>query len=306
MRDHVGSDSSWISNEWHRAIVTVAMITAIAFAVAGCGGGSGGGGAGGAGGSGDTGGTGAAGGTGGGGGTGAGGGCSPICAAKQCGDDGCGGSCGTCTSPQTCSAGGSCVGGTAASLDAEAVGAYTQAGTTCASGTPLNGTAMFVCPGKRIRGAGYVGNVTDLLCGTYTTTQPSMQNCTDKVGCYPKAHVSAKDTLTLGGQRDVADIQFDMLMTNGLQGALVGKDYLWRAASCNDKTTGYIVLKRIAVDVSDDYCVSAACPAPSGGTAGTCGTDCDCGHCWYCDKSGGTGTCRYGGEGPYGCYRGCG
>ena len=32
-----------------------------------------------------------------------------------------------------------------------------------------------------------------------------------------------------------------------------------------------------------------------------CGTDCDCGHCWYCED----GTCRYGGEGPFGCFRGC-
>jgi hypothetical protein len=42
---------------------------------------------------------------------------------------------------------------------------------------------------------------------------------------------------------------------------------------------------------------------PSGGSGlgDACGTDCDCGHCNYCES----GTCRYGGEGPYGCYRGC-
>jgi hypothetical protein len=38
-----------------------------------------------------------------------------------------------------------------------------------------------------------------------------------------------------------------------------------------------------------------------GGGNNSCGTDCDCGRCWYCES----GTCRYGGEGPYGCYRGC-
>jgi hypothetical protein len=39
----------------------------------------------------------------------------------------------------------------------------------------------------------------------------------------------------------------------------------------------------------------------SAGVNGKCSTDCDCGHCNYCES----GTCRYGGEGPYGCYRGC-
>ena len=53
------------------------------------------------------------------------------------------------------------------------------------------------------------------------------------------------------------------------------------------------------VDVED--CTKGTCS--SGGTGAIeCGTDCDCGRCWYCDD----GTCRYGGEGPYGCYRGCG
>lgn len=46
----------------------------------------------------------------------------------------------------------------------------------------------------------------------------------------------------------------------------------------------------------------------SGGNMSTtqaCGTDCDCGRCSYCEKSGGSSACRYAGEGPYGCYRGC-
>ncbi len=39
----------------------------------------------------------------------------------------------------------------------------------------------------------------------------------------------------------------------------------------------------------------------SSGLGDTCQTDCDCGRCNYCEG----GECRYGGEGPYGCYRGC-
>ena len=42
-----------------------------------------------------------------------------------------------------------------------------------------------------------------------------------------------------------------------------------------------------------------------GGGDDQCGTNCDCGHCWYCEKQSSGNVCRYGGEGPYGCYRGC-
>ncbi len=34
--------------------------------------------------------------------------CQPDCAGKSCGDDGCGGSCGTCTLPLICKANGTC------------------------------------------------------------------------------------------------------------------------------------------------------------------------------------------------------
>jgi Subtilase family len=37
--------------------------------------------------------------------------CVPTCTGKTCGDDGCGGSCGTCGTGQTCSPGGTCTGG---------------------------------------------------------------------------------------------------------------------------------------------------------------------------------------------------
>jgi hypothetical protein len=40
-----------------------------------------------------------------------GGGCTPSCTGKTCGDDGCGGSCGSCPSGQTCGATGTCTGG---------------------------------------------------------------------------------------------------------------------------------------------------------------------------------------------------
>jgi hypothetical protein len=195
--------------------------------------------------------------------------------------------------------------GVLTSLDAKAVGAYRQVGTTCTSGSPVSGDAMFLCPGGRVRGAGNFDSAVELMCGTYTTTQASMPGCTDKVGCYPKIHANVKDTLILGGQQDVATLAFDMLMNNGLPASTVAQGAVWRTVPCRDGSTGYAVLNAVATDVAADYCVSDACPASTGGGSGSCGTDCDCGHCWYCERSGGTGTCRYGGEGPYGCYRGC-
>jgi hypothetical protein len=240
---------------------------------------------------------------GGGGGTGGGGSCTPSCTQKECGDNGCGGSCGVCTGGKSCNHEGECVTMTL-SLQARAVGAYTQVGSTCSGGAKMTGYAMFLCPGGKLRGAGSFGNATNLQCGDFTVSAPVYPSCTDRYGCFPKVSATVKDTLILGGQTDVVSgFQFWMYVIPSQ-----GSDYLYRSTPCSDNTSGDILLKRIAVDVTDNYCHSAACPQAGGSTggSGTCGTDCDCGHCWYCDKSGGTSTCRYGGEGPYGCYRGCG
>jgi hypothetical protein len=61
-----------------------------------------------------------------------------------------------------------------------------------------------------------------------------------------------------------------------------------------------IVLGRIPGSVSDDNCTGGSCSEGGTGDITGCQADFDCGRCWYCDN----GTCRYGGEGPYGCYRG--
>lgn len=54
------------------------------------------------------------------------------------------------------------------------------------------------------------------------------------------------------------------------------------------------------------YATAAGGGGSSGGSANAqCSTDCDCGRCSYCDKSGSGAVCRYAGEGAYGCYRGC-
>jgi hypothetical protein len=183
------------------------------------------------------------------------------------------------------------------SLSASAVGAWGTSGASCES--DWGPYAFFLCPGGRIRGAGTMGPVTELLCGTYTVDLPSLSDCTDKWGCFSHVHATVKDTLVLQGEEDV-DPDFSLAM------ALFPSDTgtrLVHQIGCDDGTTGFLYMERVAVDVTDDYCVSEACPASdTGGTeSGECGTDCDCGHCWYCES----GICRFGGEGSYGCYRGC-
>jgi len=65
---------------------------------------------------------------------GGGGTCVPTCNGKTCGDDGCGGSCGTCGSGQTCSPGGTCTGGGSCSHPICATGGkLTASCDTCAA-----------------------------------------------------------------------------------------------------------------------------------------------------------------------------
>ena len=67
-------------------------------------------------------------------GGGGGGTCTPKCTGKACGDDGCGGSCGTCGSGQTCSPGGVCTtGGNCDHPICSTGGALTSSCDTCAA-----------------------------------------------------------------------------------------------------------------------------------------------------------------------------
>ncbi len=54
--------------------------------------------------------------------------CVPNCAGKVCGDDGCGGSCGTCAGGQSCDAGGQCVGDGCAGIPSWETGTQYNAG----------------------------------------------------------------------------------------------------------------------------------------------------------------------------------
>lgn len=166
---------------------------------------------------------------------------------------------------------------------------------TCTGSNDVTEYAVFFCPGGHVRGAGkWAGGFIESICGTYTAKAAPYSNCTDKIGCFPRADTNHKSVL---GKAGVTDTKYNQKYVFY---SLSKTRLLWNAycAGSNDLVT----LERVTGTVTKDDCASSTCSGSgSGGTWGKCGTDCDCGYCWYCDS----GSCRYGGQGPYGCYRGC-
>jgi hypothetical protein len=113
--------------------------------------------------------------------------CTPICAGKICGDDGCGGSCGDCAGGQ------SCEGGTCVCPPARACGAVCcPAGEVCAGGlckSPGTGqpsdnlcTTVATCNGNGV--CGCLSHFTDgaVLCGT-PNADGCIINCQNDADC---------------------------------------------------------------------------------------------------------------------------
>ena len=179
-----------------------------------------------------------------------------------------------CTGPSDCGDGEDCVDGTCTVVGGElttqqaVVGAWS--GAANCGGTQIQ-ISWFLCPAGRVRGFSIVGGYDYLDCGTWSATGNELNG-------------TVSSTAVIDGSRDSYDfvMQYD------------GTRLYW--GSCP------VPLDRLSGDAVDDGdCTGGTCSA--GGTGDIdCGTDCDCGRCWYCES----GTCRYGGEGPYTCYRGCG
>jgi hypothetical protein len=74
--------------------------------------------------------------------------CTPACSGKACGDDGCGGTCGTCGPTQACNASNQCVASCLPSCDLKQCGSDGCGGTcgTCASGLTCNPGNQCVAP----------------------------------------------------------------------------------------------------------------------------------------------------------------
>ncbi|MEM7233317.1 MAG: hypothetical protein AAF517_14160 [Planctomycetota bacterium] len=161
----------------------------------------------------------------------------------------------------------------ATTLAQKAVGAWFRSG-SCSGSTTVLTFAYILCPGGRLRGSESVDDFDFVVCGTWEQDGDLIR-------------LSYRSTDTILGESEFVEraIGYDEATDQLIVGT----------RSCN------VPLNRLggdAVDTGD--CDSAACTA--GGTGPVaCGTDCDCGRCWYCED----GACHYGGEGPFGCFRGC-
>jgi hypothetical protein len=155
-------------------------------------------------------------------------------------------------------------------LNTIVVGAWSVQGSVC--GTTIK-YVFIICPKGRLRGAEVLNGWEFVDCGTWSIVD-------DKLVLNYKCTAVADRTVT-GTQ--TWTFQYE-----------VAGDNLRLVGNCA------FPLFRAVGGVTESDCTSATC---TGGGSGNiqCGTDCDCGRCWYCES----GTCRYGGEGTYGCFRGC-
>ena len=98
--------------------------------------------------------------------------CVPKCQGKQCGDDGCGGSCGTCPTGETCQA-----------QSGQCITVPTCTPQTCPKGCCDEGG---VCqPGNTKQACG-TGAVTCTVCGPNQTCSPQTGTCRDNPPCSPQ------------------------------------------------------------------------------------------------------------------------
>jgi hypothetical protein len=208
------------------------------------------------------------------------------------------------TSPGTGGAGGGSVqSGVPTSAKARVVGYWGMAdssGCTGAGGASWSNYVYALCPDGRVVGGGEMTNgLIEVVCGTYTVTPRTYDNCTDENACFDRVSANVKVTSAIGGVKDVGSTT-DTLYADVKLGSPA---FLMTRRSCLNGSAEDLYFDRSAGTMSNDYCVSSLCPASgsSSGGYGSCSADCDCGQCWYCES----GTCRYAGAGPYGCYRGC-
>jgi hypothetical protein len=171
---------------------------------------------------------------------------------------------------------GDCVSTTPTLTTAQLVVGAWYGGATCTSGGEQVTIeyGYFICPTGRLRGFESIGGWNFVACGTWSV---SGNRLTADYKATATADPSVYEYVTWYFDYDPV------------------ADTLTWVSGCP------IPLHRLVGEIEEDDCTSSACSSGGSGSM-ECGTDCDCGRCWYCES----GTCRYGGEGPYGCYRGCG
>lgn len=180
------------------------------------------------------------------------------------------------------------------------VGAWAYGGRLCDKDPdPMAKPYYFLCPGGGLKGVekwlnpsakmNFARELDYVAQGSYSITKYSTDPGTEK---YAKLSLNYKTKINIDGVYSE---------DTGLLGSHMFYDHehdriMFYYHSC------WFGLVRLAdgknKDIDDSYCGS------SSHTTDQCGTDADCGRCWYCDTSSSPNICRYGGEGPYGCYRG--
>lgn len=126
----------------------------------------------------------------------------------------------------------------------------------------------FLCPAGRVRGFSRINQFEFLDCGTWSVNAGTVTLDLDSTSVVD----GSTAPLTV-----VAEYDGERLLAGGCP----------------------VPLERVPDAIDDSECTGGTCSA--GGTgAAQCGADFDCGRCWYCENE----ECRYGGEGPFGCFRG--
>jgi hypothetical protein len=99
--------------------------------------------------------------------------CTPNCSGKLCGDNGCGGSCGTCTGGKTCNASGQCVSSCTPNCAGKTCGDNGCGGAcgTCTGGKTCNAS------GQCVASTGLYGVPAGCIVQTYACNPVSNQNC---------------------------------------------------------------------------------------------------------------------------------
>jgi len=163
-------------------------------------------------------------------------------------------------------------------FDAIAVGGWSGS-ITCDGGKIVE--AYFLCPGGKIRGGQTIDKYGFSILGTWVTKEQTGSDGTH----YNK--ITFDYTYTAQLDRSVSDKEINTWFYNEKTDTL-----LISGSTCQR------ILYRVEGAVEESDCKPSTTVA--GGDGGQCTSDYQCGQCWYCDD----GTCRYGGQGASGCYRG--
>lgn len=156
---------------------------------------------------------------------------------------------------------------------------------------------FFFCPAGGMKGIetwtqGDQDSIDALAVGTWSVTENTLEGMED----YPAIILDYETTIGIGGITDTGPGILGQ--TNGRMAYDVENDEI--VYYYNETWfTAQRLMDGAPKDIDDSYCGTS-----SAVDGDQCGTDADCGRCWYCEKSGSGNICRYGGEGPYGCYRG--